>query len=316
MKKRLVAILIAMAIAVAVPTSTFAAEVDTLPGPSTTPASGLYFMETWMQHMSLRFTFGAEARLQKALRYAGEKLAEMEAMAEQNQAQRMERAANEYRYHLNIANQNMEQAMNGENGSAERVANMMARHIAAMTRNQNSESEEGQQIRTTARLQAEECQESAVRALACQNAEEAIRLNLALMKQQRERIQDRVSQATGEEIEEALRQVERYQAMNREMMAESDELGLGPEACQMLQQAVATQEEVLNQFRNQFQYGGGEPVDVPLQNQSQEPQGTVSGSGAANTQSASGPMGPAPNSGDGVSDGSGLDSPNGRNGRS
>jgi hypothetical protein len=315
MKKRIFAILAVAALAITIPANAFAAEPETLPEPGMTPANGFYFMETWMQHLNMAFTFGAEAKLQKALHYAGEKLAEMETLAEQNQAQHMEKSANQYRYYLNTANRNMEQALNGDNGTSERVAKMMARHIAVMTQYQNNESEDCQQIRTRTRLQAEECQENAVCTLAGQNAEEAIKLNLALMEQQRERIQNMVGQADGEEIEEALQQCERIQNMNQEMIANCEQFGLGPEAQQRLQQAIATQEGVLNQIRNQYQNGNGGSVDSPVQNQVQEQQdGTTTNYDIENNQNGSGPMGPAPNSGDGISDGSGFEEPNGANG--
>ena len=313
MKKRMFTILAVMALAVTIPANALAAEPETLPDPGMTPAYGFYFMETWMQRLNMAFTFGPEAKLQKALHYAGEKLSEMEAMAEENMAGNMEKSANQYRYYMNIANRNMEQAMAGDNVTAERVALMMARHIAVITGNQNDGNEDCQQIRERTREQAEECQEVAVRALAKQNAEGAIELNLTLMEQQRERLQNMSGQADSEEIEEALRQCERIQNMNQEMIANCEQLGA--EAQQRLQQAIATQESVLNQIRSQYRYGNGGPVDDPVQNQTQGQQsGTMSGSTINSTQDNAGPLGPAPNSGDGVPDGSGLEEPNGANG--
>ncbi len=313
MKKRMFTILAVLALAVMIPTNVLAAEAETLPDPGMTPAYGFYFMETWMQRLNMALTFGPEAKLQKALHYAGEKLAEMEMMAEQNRAGSMEQSANQYRYYMNIANRNMAQAMAGDNGTAERVALMMSRHIAVMAGSQNGSEEDCQQIRTQTRLQAEECQETAVQTLAGRNAEAAIELNLALMEQQRQRIQNMVGQADGSEIEEALQQCERIQNMNQEMIANCEQLGA--EAQQRLQQAIATQEGVLNQIRSQYRYGSDGPVDDPVKNQTQEQQsGTMSGNDTESTQNDAGPLGPAPNSGDGISDGSGFDAPNGTNG--
>jgi hypothetical protein len=136
------------------------------------------------------------------------------------------------------------------------------------------------------------------------------------MEQQRQRIQNMVGQAGGVEIEEALQQCARLQNMNQEMIANGEQLGLGIEAQQRLQQAIATQEGVLNQLRYQFQNSTGDGVKSPVQNQTHEQQsGTMSGSDTESTQNDAGPLGPAPNSGDGISDGSGFEEPNGPNGK-
>jgi hypothetical protein len=312
MKKRMFTILAVLALAVTIPANALAAEPETLPDPGMTPAYGFYFMETWMQRLNMAFTFGPEAKLQKALHYAGEKLAEMEVMAEQNRTGNMAQSANQYRYYMNITNRNMAQAMAGDNGTAERVALMMSRHIAVMAGNQNGSEEDCQQIQERTLEQAEACQETAIRTLAGRNAEAAIELNLALMEQQRQRIQNMVGQAGGVEIEEALQQCARLQNMNQEMIANVEQLGLGIEAQQRLQQAIATQEGVLSQLRYQYQNGSNNDTDAPVINQTQE-----QNSGAAadsNTQRDSGQIGPAPNSGDGISDGSGFEELNGTNG--
>ncbi len=281
MKKRIAAIIVALAITIAIPTSAFAAEVtDTLPNPGMTPANGFYFWETWMQRLNMAFTFGAEAKVEKALHYAGEKLAEMEKLAEQNQAQHMERAAKQYHYYLNLATQNMKKAMVGENGTSEQVATMMSRHIAVMTRNQNSGAEDCQKIRVQTRETAEVCQEIAVRTLADQNPEEALRLNLALMEQQCVRIQNCVGQEDDGQISEEFEQYERLRLMNLELAASAEQLGKGPQAQQMINEAMMTQNRVLSQIRNQLQIGSGEGYsESPVQNQTQEQEQYVTETG-------------------------------------
>ena len=72
-----------------------------------------------------------------------------------------------------------------------------------------------------------------------------------------------------------------------------------------------------SQIRNQYQISSGDSADAPVQNQLQEQQRwSITTSGTEGTQSRSGPMGPATNSGDGISEGSGLESPNGPNANS
>ena len=81
-------------------------------------------MDKWGKQISLAFTFNAESKVQKALRYAEERLAEAEAMAEQNNVSAMERAANEYQNCLEIATRNMEKAMNKGVDTSEQVIAM------------------------------------------------------------------------------------------------------------------------------------------------------------------------------------------------
>ncbi len=278
MKKSIAAILVALVIAISIPTSAFAAEADALPDPGATPASPFYFMEAWMQHMNLRFTFGAEAKVKKALQYAEEKLAEMEAMAEQNRAQYMQRAVREYRYCLKVANRNIERAMIGNNSTPEQVAKMMSKHISLMTSNQNCGNEDCQQIRVQAREQAEECQENTIRALANQDPGQAARLNIALMEQECIRMNNCIAQEDSGQGEEVLQQYERLRLMNTEIVATAEKFGNGHEVQEMINAATTTQSGTLSQIRNQLQIGGGGSQESPLQNQEEEQYRLESGS--------------------------------------
>ena len=73
-----------------------------------------------------------------------------------------------------------------------------------------------------------------IETLASQDPEAALQLGVRLMEEACNRIQNMVGQVDGEEIEEALRQCERFRAMNQEMIANGEQLGLGSEAQQML----------------------------------------------------------------------------------
>ena len=322
-KLGILALALALAMIFTIPTGVYAAEAaetETLPDPGITPDSPFYFMDKWGKQISLTFTFNAKQKVHKALLYAEERLAEVEAMAQQNEVPAMERAANEYQHCLMTATRNMEEAIAKGADTSDQVTTKLSKHISYMYQHQYShqrgdtECKDCQQIRQQIREMAQTCQEDAVEALASQNPEEALRLGVRLMEQACNRAQNMVGQADSEQIEEALQQCERFRAMNQEMIANCEQLGLGPEAQQMLQKATAAQEGVLNQIRNQSQISSGGSADAPVQNQVQEQQrwSTTTG-GTEGTQSRSGPMGPATNSGDGISDGSGLESPNGPN---
>ena len=278
MKKRIFTILAVMALAVTIPANALAAEPEMLPEPGMIPGHSFYFMETWMQHLNMAFTSGPEAKLQKALHYAGEKLSEIETLAEQNQTRYMEQSVKQYRYYLSIAERNMERAMTGENGTGKRFAMMMAYHIGVMTKNQNKGDDGCQQIREQAMAAAEGCQENAVRTLGRQNAVEAIRLNLALMEQQCIRMENCIGQESNGQLGEELQQYERLREMNREMAAIAEQNGFGPEAEQTIQSAEANQNTVVSQIRNQIRTETGGIPEEPVQNQTQEQNQSGSGS--------------------------------------
>jgi hypothetical protein len=326
MKKiKILSLVLALVMALAIPTAVFAAEVaeeDSLPDPGTNPDSPFYFMDCWGKQISLVFTFNAENKVQRALSFAEERLAEVEAMAEQNKVQAMECAANEYHNYLEIATQNMEKAMNQGVDISGHVISKISEHLSYLYQRQfayriaESQAEDCQQIRQQICEVAQTCQENAFKALASQDPENALQMGVCLMEQACIRVQNLAGQAADEEISEALQQCERFAAMNQELIANGEQIGIGSEAQQRLQQATATQECLLNQIRSQSQTVGEYPRSTETQNQVQAQLGVITAPGGSTDimTIGSGPMGPAPNSGDGVPDGSGFEIPNGANG--
>ena len=57
------------------------AQEEELPDPGITPDSTFYFFDNWGKNIGLFFAFGPEAKAQKALEYAEERLAEAQAIA-------------------------------------------------------------------------------------------------------------------------------------------------------------------------------------------------------------------------------------------
>ncbi len=90
-------------------TMSFAQETD-LPNPGLTPDSSFYFLDTLGEKIGMFFTFGAEKKAEKALKYAEEKLAETKAMAEKNKTKAAEKANQKYQKFLGIANQKTQEA--------------------------------------------------------------------------------------------------------------------------------------------------------------------------------------------------------------
>jgi hypothetical protein len=84
------------------------AQDEELPDPGITPDSPFYFLDTWGKNISLFFTFGDEAKAEKALRYAEERLSEAQAMASKYKIREMTRAANDYDGFMAMVNERLE----------------------------------------------------------------------------------------------------------------------------------------------------------------------------------------------------------------
>lgn len=87
----------------------FAQEAE-LPNPGLTPDSSFYFLDTLGEKIGMFFAFSAKKKAEKALKYAGEKLAEVKAMAEQKEIKALEKANQKYKKFLELANQKTQDA--------------------------------------------------------------------------------------------------------------------------------------------------------------------------------------------------------------
>ncbi len=144
-----------------------AQEAETaLPDPGTTPDSPFYFMDKWGKQISLAFTFNAEKKAQKALRYADERMAEMDAMMVKNKIKEATQAANEYRNCLEITVKNMEQARLKGADVSEKVALMAEKHLAYLSDCADNATEGARMIMTQARERAMVSQETALQNMA------------------------------------------------------------------------------------------------------------------------------------------------------
>jgi hypothetical protein len=263
---KILSIVLAAAMLVAIPANAWAAEEETLPKAGITPDSAFYWGDRWMEQVSLTFSNG-EGKVQKALQYAGERLAELNEMAAENKVKAMEKASEGYQNCLEIATQNMEKAMEKGGETASQVATRMANHIAFI---QQAQNEDCQQIRTQTRQTSQDCQENAIEILAGQDPEAALKLGVQLMNQECEGIRNRIGQIEDNEVEECLQEYERLRTMNQAMLAKAEQNGAGLPAQQMVEEALANQNQVLNQVATQLQTLNQGISEIPLRNQVQQ----------------------------------------------
>ncbi len=106
---------------------------ETLPNPGLTPDSPFYFLEQWMDSISMFFTFSKDGKAQKALSIANEKLAEAKKMAEKGEQKAEAVAEKDYEKYMDEATQYAGQSKaTGKTNALEQIQDATARHEATM----------------------------------------------------------------------------------------------------------------------------------------------------------------------------------------
>ena len=243
----------------------YAQEGKELPDPGITPDSPFYFADKWAKQLSLMFTFREEAKVEKALLYAEERLAEMNAMLAQNKTMAATQATNEYNNCLVISIRYMEQARKKGVDTSENVTLAVSKHIAVLGKSMGDAGENEQRIMTEARERARICQETAIRAMAQGDPEKAIRMNLMLMERQlnRIRVRSEEQQATG--LQEELQEFGRLNNLGQEISQIAKGLGKDTTVDQLIGQATAEHLRVLAEVHERVQAQAQGAVESAMQ---------------------------------------------------
>lgn len=243
----------------------YAQEDPELPDPGITPDSPFYFADKWAKQLSLIFTFREEAKVEKALRYAEERLAEMNAMLVRNKTRAATQATNEYTNYLAITTQYMEQARKKGVDTSEDVTLAVSKHIGVLNKSIADAGENQQRIMTDARERARICHETAARTMAQGDPEKAIRTNLMLMERQlnRIRVRSEEQQATG--LQEELQEFERLNNLGQEISQIAKGLGTDTTVDQLIGQATANHLSVLAEVHERVQVQAQGAVESTMQ---------------------------------------------------
>lgn len=243
----------------------YAQEDEVLPDPGITPDSPFYFADRWAEQLSLMFTFRGEARVQKALQYAEERLAEMDAMLARNKVRATTEAADGYNNCLAIATQAMERAREKGINTSEVVALAASKHIEVLDDSIAGAPENAQSILTQARERARTCQETALCSLAQGDPEEAIRLNLRLMQRQLNRTRVCAEENETIRLQEELKEFERLGNLGEEISQIAKGLGNDTTVDQLIGQATAYHLTVLAEVHECVQRQAQQAVEDAMQ---------------------------------------------------
>lgn len=241
----------------------------TLPDPGTTPDSPFYFMDKWGKQISLFFTFNAGDKAQKALRYADERMAEIDVMMAQNKIKEADRAANEYQNCLETATQNMGKARLKGVDVSEKVALMAEKHLGYLCDNTENATEDARMLMIQTRERAMTCQETALKNMAQGDPEKAAHFNLQLMERHLNQIRVQSEDPETEGLQARLEVYNRLGNLGAEISQIAKGLGEDTTVDQMVGLATAHHLEILAEVQQRVQGEAQQAVEAAIQNRVQ-----------------------------------------------
>ena len=226
----------------------YAQEEEELPDPGITPDSPFYFLDNWGKQIGLLLAFGPEAKAQKALEYAEERLAEANAMALKNRIRETERAADSYNGFLAMVRERAEEAK--QQGVSENISEKLAlatsKHLAVFDRIKDTAPEQAKESIVRAREASINGQQNALRALARERLEKAMEINLATIEGRLNRVRVKADEGNTGEVEAALNDTDRLLKFGEEISETARGLGKDTTTVeQLVARATATHLEVL-----------------------------------------------------------------------
>jgi hypothetical protein len=159
-------------------------EETELPNPGVTPDSPFYFFDELVEQISLRFTLQAEAKAEKALQFAEERLAEMNCMMARNNVKAAIRAMNGYTARIDTAIEAVAAMGNQGAGTQAMLALGMAKHTAILDDITGETPEEAREVMIQTRERAHVCQQMALGLLEQEDPEMATQVKLKLTERQ------------------------------------------------------------------------------------------------------------------------------------
>jgi hypothetical protein len=219
-----------------------------LPDPGITPDSPLYFFDTLGKNIGMFFTFGTEAKAQKALQYAEERLAEARAMAIKNRIKEMTRAANDYDDFMAMVSQRAEELRRRgvSDNISERVALATSKHLSVLDRIRDEVPGQAEEAITRARTVSMNAQKTALRVLARTKPERAIDINVAAIESRLNRARIKATENITAEMEEALEDAAELSEVEDEISEIAQNQGTdNVTIAQRIAQATANRIEVL-----------------------------------------------------------------------
>jgi len=242
----------------------YAQEGDGLPDPGITPDSPFYFMDKWAKQLILAFTFKHQAKAQKALQYAEERLAEVDAMLAKKKYKEATQARSEYQYCLAVATKSMERVKAKDTDTSEMVALAVSRHVELLNEGIANASENASMVLTQTRENARKCQETALRVMVQGDPEKAVQTKLILMERQLNRVRVMVDEQQETRLQQELQEYERLGKLDEEIAQIAGELGKGTTVDHLIGQATSSHLAILAEVHERVQEQSWQVVEEAM----------------------------------------------------
>ena len=204
-----------------------------LPNPGILPDSPLYVFDNIAKNISLFFTFDPEAKAQRALLYAEERLAEAKVMAAKGKANGVNRSASGYDKFIELAAAKAEEARqkSAPTDISEKIATATTNHLSALDAVMESFSDvvpdQARQAISRAREASMRGAESALIGLAQDDPEKAAEILMNAAENRVNRAKSKAQENDIEEVEETVNEVEKLFEFGAEISAIAREIGKG-----------------------------------------------------------------------------------------
>ncbi len=178
--------------------------------PGLTPDHPFYFLDTLGEQLSLFFTFNSEAKAEKALSYAEEKVAELEVVSKVEEVQEkiLERANKRYQRYLEVAQGKAEKVKEkGVNVDelSQKMAEAMLNHQERLTKVYERVPEQAKGAIDNALQKSQHGYNTAIQAINSEQVKEQIRVRLEAAK---DRVDSGLIQQQEQKINQAKNQIQ------------------------------------------------------------------------------------------------------------
>jgi hypothetical protein len=220
-----------------------------LPDPGITPDSPFYFFDVWGKKIGLFLAFGPEAKARKALKYAEERLAEAQVMAAKNKPGEVRQATNGYNEFVAIVTEKAKEVE--RQGILEHISEIVAlatsKHLTVLDGVMEIVPEEAREAILQAKEASINGQTNALRALAKQNPERAIEINLATVEGRLKRAKAKAKENEIEELEEALQEFDKLYKFGEEISQIAQGLGKDTTVSELVALATSNHLSILDE---------------------------------------------------------------------
>jgi len=204
------------------------AQQTELPNPGLTPDSPFYLLEEIAEEIGTFFTFGDIKKAERYATLATERIAELKAMVEKGKSEAAEKALVRYQKQLESSLSRIKKAEEkGKDVSKvnEIVSEATGQHFIVLDQLLEICPEKARQAIVKAKEVSMNGQRTALKALAKQDPEKAIKINLKMVENRLEKAKEKAEKKETEEVEKAIEEFEDQEEFEKEILKTAQNSG-------------------------------------------------------------------------------------------